>query len=427
MLGEHKMKKIIFLTILFLLLFFSIVTSQDQKWTMHMFSDDIQTLAIEDQILWVVTEKGLVKFNTEDDSEIIYNSSNSLITENSINCIKIDCDGNKWLGTSTGLIKFDGAEWLDYSSHFEYLKQGVDNITIDELNFMWILQINNGIIKFDGSSWENIAYSGPIFNNVTSFLIDKTGNPWIGTEPGLGSGGGVIKYDISSHSWKFFNKTNSNLPSNSISGLACDNFNNLWIGTNYGLVKLYCFGDDYAWKIYNTTNCDIADDCIYSITCDDKDNLWLGTSGDHCTLLKFDGINWEEVWQCNMDYLMTDCNGNKWLIHGRYIFQYNEGGIPTSTENLIDNHYPQTFTLMQNYPNPFNPSTVISYHLPANSIVTLSIFNALGKEIDILVNKEQSAGYYNVIFNAENLSSGIYYYRLNAKDFVETKKMILLK
>ncbi len=88
----------------------------------------------------------------------------------------------------------------------------------------------------------------------------------------------------------------------------------------------------------------------------------------------------------------------------------------------------EKFALSQNYPNPFNPSTVINYQLPASSNVVLKIYNALGKGIATLVNTKQIAGSYEVEFNAENLPSGVYFYKLqNGSSISEVKKMVLLK
>jgi protocatechuate 3,4-dioxygenase beta subunit len=85
------------------------------------------------------------------------------------------------------------------------------------------------------------------------------------------------------------------------------------------------------------------------------------------------------------------------------------------------------FDLFQNYPNPFNPSTVISYQLPAASKVTLKVYNVLGNEVATLVNSNQNAGKYNVTFNGSGLSSGIYFYKIEAGTFTATKKLILMK
>ena len=88
---------------------------------------------------------------------------------------------------------------------------------------------------------------------------------------------------------------------------------------------------------------------------------------------------------------------------------------------------PDGFYLSQNYPNPFNPSTIIRYSLPEKSFANLKIYNSLGKEVSELVNQSQVAGSYEVEWNASALPSGIYFYRLSAGEYAETKKMSLIK
>jgi hypothetical protein len=88
---------------------------------------------------------------------------------------------------------------------------------------------------------------------------------------------------------------------------------------------------------------------------------------------------------------------------------------------------PLEFYLYQNYPNPFNPITNISFSIPQRSKVELIIYNTLGQKIIILVNEQKEAGNYNVTFNATNLPSGVYLYRLSAGEFNQAKKFILLK
>ena len=92
-----------------------------------------------------------------------------------------------------------------------------------------------------------------------------------------------------------------------------------------------------------------------------------------------------------------------------------------------DNKKLKSFTLQQNYPNPFNPTTIIGYSIPKASFVTLKVYDILGREIATLVNAEKSFGNYNVDFNGNGLSSGIYFYKIQAGDYSVIKKMVLIK
>jgi hypothetical protein len=95
---------------------------------------------------------------------------------------------------------------------------------------------------------------------------------------------------------------------------------------------------------------------------------------------------------------------------------------------FIDNIIPENYSVLQNFPNPFNPSTIIKYQIPQNSFVSLKVYNSLGQETATLVNGMVNAGSYEVQLNASNLSSGVYYYVIKAgNNFVQTKKMILMK
>ena len=108
-----------------------------------------------------------------------------------------------------------------------------------------------------------------------------------------------------------------------------------------------------------------------------------------------------------------------------YEMGFNTTGLLAINKNGTTD--PQKFTLSQNYPNPFNPVTVINYQLPKTSDVKLSIYDALGQEVKILVNKSQNAGNHSIEWNAGAFPSGVYFYRLEAGSFVSNKKMILIK
>ncbi|MBL0106861.1 MAG: T9SS type A sorting domain-containing protein [Ignavibacteria bacterium] len=99
---------------------------------------------------------------------------------------------------------------------------------------------------------------------------------------------------------------------------------------------------------------------------------------------------------------------------------------PTGISN-INNEVPSSFDLKQNFPNPFNPTTNINFSLPKSGFVTLKVYDMIGKEVATLVNEVKTAGNYIVGFNAANLPSGAYFYRLESNSFVDTKKMMLIK
>ena len=101
---------------------------------------------------------------------------------------------------------------------------------------------------------------------------------------------------------------------------------------------------------------------------------------------------------------------------------FNLIGITT-----ISNNVPEKFNLKQNYPNPFNPSTKIQYEIPKIGFVKLVVFDALGREVETLVNEKQAAGTYEATFNASKYSSGIYFYKLTTDRFTETKRMLMIK
>jgi len=101
------------------------------------------------------------------------------------------------------------------------------------------------------------------------------------------------------------------------------------------------------------------------------------------------------------------------------------GFIPVGVKEEIIK--PSKFVLYQNYPNPFNPLTTIRYAIPQTSFVSLKMYDILGRQVATLVDEEKPAGTYEVNFDAKNLSSGVYFYRIKAGEFVQTKKLIVLK
>jgi len=108
-------------------------------------------------------------------------------------------------------------------------------------------------------------------------------------------------------------------------------------------------------------------------------------------------------------------------------FTRGDTQLPTDVKSQKDSGLPENFALRQNYPNPFNPNTTIRYELPEAAFVLLQVYDIRGQRIATLVNKRQSGGVYRETLDASHLPSGVYFYRIQAGDFVETRKMLLLK
>jgi hypothetical protein len=115
-------------------------------------------------------------------------------------------------------------------------------------------------------------------------------------------------------------------------------------------------------------------------------------------------------------------------INSEYILEniFFESKI-VGIDEMVDPTAPEHFELNQNYPNPFNPKTIINYKLPNSNDVDLSIYNLLGQKVATLVLEKQTAGFQEVEWDASEMPSGIYYYRISAGNFHDVKKMILLK
>jgi len=132
--------------------------------------------------------------------------------------------------------------------------------------------------------------------------------------------------------------------------------------------------------------------------------------GDYINIIAYDGkayAAWTQSDQFGRNIILT---------------KIDESGLNVKHEKIIT-----TFILYQNYPNPFNPVTKISYQIPKWCFVSLKVFDILGNEIATLVNEEKPGGVYNINFNAKELPGGVYFYHMRAGDFVETRKMVLLK
>jgi len=149
-----------------------------------------------------------------------------------------------------------------------------------------------------------------------------------------------------------------------------------------------------------------------------------------------------ENWMVHTDTLSAPLNaihfkdGYGWAVGGRSSLEFSKtpsiilktfDSGATWVNHETDEIYPTKFKLSQNHPNPFNPSTTINFTIPKSEIVKIDIYNTLGQRVKTILNKRVQAGEHEIEFEAKNLASGIYYYRIEAGDFQDVKKMILLK
>ena len=403
----------------------SLIKYDRNSWTLYdtsnsglvgTFYGNIAVKAIESdekENLWIGYrgEPWLTKYDGQ--NWFHYDSTNSPFSKELVSCLRVDPDDNLWIGSSRGLVKFDGKNWAIYNMENTPLTSNVIyDIEFDKEGNLWcglgfnVYYDNNGnpainiggLAKFDGNNWYiyNTGNSGLPFDNVGRIAFDSEGVLWLATwHPGVAGieyGGGLTKFD--GINWTTYNIDNSPLTSNTIFDIAVDKDDNLWLSTCAGgLVK---YDRKNSWAVYNILNSGIA-------------------------------FNSQNV-------VAIDSYGNKWIGHNESgVSVFREGGvIITEIKKNNFSKIVNSFSLDQNYPNPFNPTTTIKYQIPNDGLVTLKIYDELGREVKTLVNQYESKGKYDVNFNASNLSSGIYFYQLRSlsssgKNYVSTKKMLLLK
>jgi len=197
------------------------------------------------------------------------------------------------------------------------------------------------------------------------------------------------------------------------------------VGSGGVMLKTTDSGESWSNENTETTNT-LYDVTLYGTT--------LGWAvGENGIILKTwdGGDNWyaQNTPTSNTLYAIQMSGSNNGYIvgSGGVVLRTNNGGGPPIGVISNKNEIPDNYALMQNYPNPFNPNTIIKYLLPKSSFVTLTVYDNIGNEITKLVNASQSAGYYEIDFNGENLGSGIYFYKITADNFTASRKMVLIK
>ncbi len=342
-------------------------------------------------------------FRTTDNGEHWVSTNNGL-QSTYVNAFAVSGD-NIYVGAQTGVYRStnDGASWTLGNS-------GMTNDWIFSLAaFGSNVLVGSGadcIYRSTdyGSSWSQV-YSGTSGNsNVLGFAI-------IGANVIAGSQDGMFRSTDSGATWTRTDRGVPYLTSFAVSGttiytgiagsgvFASMDYGNTWASINSGLPLL----NSYLFAVSGT-------------------DLFVGGSG--IFLSTNAGDSWTRVDSTLTAQALVASNTNLFAA---------EGGVwrrplsEMSAVHEVTSTVPKTFSLSQNYPNPFNPSTTIRYALPGRAHVTLSVFNTLGELVSTLVNDTEEAGYHDVMLDGTNLASGVYFYRLTAGSFAQTRKLLIVK
>ncbi len=371
-------------------------------------------------------------------------------------------DGSIWFGNREGQLgKIDSTSNPIYQLPTDYPLYSID---CDQDSNIWIATQDTGLVKFDGIDFTFIEMRTvftryPNYNNVHYVKIDNGNNILLGTMYGLAIYDGNI--------WNAYDDANSPLEFwPDIFSLVTDDENNIWFASHYGAGR---FDRGQNWQFWDEliylSSSDIESDgtvwfvdqygfralrinedstsVMYGIECtpnsanqfaiDSSDVKWFSKFGGGGKVFAFDDqnfveliISYPEIENHIVSTIYIDRSNTKWFgFSNGYIVKYT-GDFPTNIDGGND-IIVSKFRLQQNYPNPFNPSTTIKFTINDLRFTTLKVFDVLGNEFAILVNEEKSAGSYEVEFNASSLPSGVYFYQLRAGNFVDTKKMVLLR
>lgn len=262
----------------------------------------------------------------------------------------------------------------------------------------------------NGVNWTTVLYTT---YSVNAMQISGK-NIYAGTD-------GEFYY--SSDNGNHWEQRNINVNNVSIYALAV-NALYVFAGTNKGIYRSSDNGEH--WQPFNNG---LANIHVLSLLAHDS-TIYLGTNGGGVYLSTDNGEQWTSVNAGLQDTSITSI-----YIYKRNILAGSSTGriwvhsLSQSFTNVSPTRhvFPIKYSLQQNYPNPFNPTTTINYSIPKTILVTIKIYDMLGRKVSTLVGRKESPGNYSVIFNGIGLSSGIYFYQMKAGVYIQTRKMILLK
>jgi hypothetical protein len=266
-----------------------------------------------------------------------------------------------------------------------------------------------------GTSWSSVN-SGLTNSTVNALAVSGT-TLFAGTD-----GSGVFHSTNNGANWSAVNTgvTNNTINTFTVSGT------DIFFGANSGSVCV-ATNNGTSWISSSPGSIYLY---VYGLTISGG-NIFAGTYGGgvYRSTLTNTSANWTDInTGLSTTSIFSLAASKTYLFAGGYGYVWRRAlsEVITAVEKLSSD-IPTKLTLEHNYPNPFNPTTSIRYQVPIAEVVTLKVYDALGKEIISLANGYKTAGTYEAKFNGQNLSSGVYYYKLTAGDYSITKKMTLMK
>lgn len=340
-------------------------------------------------------------YHNSDISAITSNNNSILVANNNI-LMKTTNNGLNWI--QMNLNTQWGISALAYKGNSDTVFAGVNE--------------SHGVKKSidGGNNWASMSLSAYNIKDF-AFLKDKI---FVATsEDGPSPYFGVF---ISTDQGLTWNRTG--LDSVNVSKLATAGSRIFAITYNRNLYYSDNFGNNWSHVTYNF----VSTNCMYAI---DSLNLIVGTYGNGIFSSSNSGATWHRINEDFFDiedYISTITRVDNYIYCGTFF-----GGIkkrPVSDFVDVTNEsvlIPKDYNLQQNYPNPFNPNTIINYNVSKSAYITIKVYDVSGKEISTLVQGYKTPGTYKVTFSGDNLTSGVYFYRLETKTYSETKKMIFIK
>ncbi|HAM38178.1 MAG TPA: hypothetical protein DCP53_02095, partial [Elusimicrobia bacterium] len=271
--------------------------------------------------IWICTySSGVFKFDGTNWTN--YTTSDGL-AENQVLSISIDNEDNKWFGTGSGAIsKFDDTNWTTYTYPNYYNLYFENTMAIDAQDNKWFGTYNRGVYKYNNTTWTNYTIeNGLVNNNVKSIAFDSYGNKWFGTS------NGISKYDGTT--WT--NYTSTDNMKLDVKAIAFDSYGNKWFGTLGGVSKF----DDINWTYYTTfQGLSFGINSIKTLAVDSSNNIWINYVHS-TTSIKFKNDTYTLYnYPSGINVIVIDNEGNKWFGTSNGIFKYD--GITWTTYTTID-------------------------------------------------------------------------------------------